>query len=98
MQKQRTDLYLFDICLQDLKKCQVSFRLYRFEFTKSGIEYAGNNIMQDITLPVQSKVNMTKYCKLTESGKSIHYFIGLDNLYLRYTPYFETRLKSIRNI
>ena len=98
VQQQRTDIYLFDMFLRYIKNYWVRFCFDKCEFIKIRIGYVGHNIMQNGNTLAQSKFNILKYWKLPESGKSLHYFIGMINLYLRYNPYFDTRLKLLRNI
>ena len=90
-------LYFECVCII-FKKYRVSFRLDKCEILKDRVEYVGVDIMKDGNSPAQSKFKMIDDWELPKSGQALFSFIGLINFYHRYAPYFEMRLKPLRNL
>ena len=83
------------ICVWEIfRKHWAIFCFDKREYIKICVEYFGYDIMKDGNKPSKYKFNIIKYWKLPESVQPLHYFIGRIKFYLRYAPYFETRLKN----
>ena len=90
-------LYFEYVCTLFLKY-RVSFRLDKCEFMKPRVEYVGPDILNDGNSPVVLKFDMINNWPLPTTGKSLFSSIGLVNVYHRYAPYMELRLKPLRKL
>ena len=91
-------IMLFTCVCKVFEKYRVSFRLDKFEFLKSRVEYVGYDILRKGNCLAQSKFDLIQDWKLPTLRQSLFSFIGLVMFYHRYAPYMETRLKPLRTL
>ena len=90
-------VYLECVCKLFLKY-RVSFRLDKCEFLKNRVEYVGHDLTPIGNCPAASKFDMIQNWPLPTTSQALHSFIGLINFYHNYAPYFEIRLKPLRQL
>ena len=89
-------LTYFEAVCRIFQQYRVSFRLDKCEFLKDRVEYVGHDLMADGNCPAASKFDMISNWPLPRTSQALHSFIGLVNFYHNYSPYFELRLKPLR--
>ena len=77
-------------------KYLVSFRLNKYDFLETWVEYVGHDFIKAGNCPAQSKFYFINNCILPPTGQSLFSFVGLVNLYHRYAHYFEIKLKPLQ--
>ena len=95
---QRIRITFIQMCMQSIWEIQILFCLDQCEFFRPIVEYVGHNILCHGNCSAQSKFNVINNCPLPTAGQSLFSCIGLVNLYNRYAPYIEIRLKPLRKM
>ena len=93
-----TAMIYFECVCKLFLKYRVSFRLDKCEFLKNRVEYVGHDLTPIGNCPAQSKFDMIQGWPLPTTSQALHSFIGLINFYHNYAPYFEIRLKPLRQL
>ena len=91
-------LVIMECVCEVFQKYRVSFRLKKCDFLKDRVEYVGHDITANGNCPAKSKFDMINEWKLPPTGQSLSSFVGLINFYHKYIPYFELKLKPLRQL
>ena len=78
-------------------KYRLSFKVIKYHFFLPRIEYVGHYLIADGICLAKSQFQLIKEWPLSPYGISL-FFIGLNDLYSTYVPWFESNIKPLRRL
>ena len=93
-----TFLYYCSCVAQVFTKYRLSFKLSKWDFFLSCVEYVGRDLTTDGNCPVQYKFTFIKQWPLPAHGVSLLSFIGVCSFYNNYVSWLESNIKSLRRL